>query len=243
MGFLQGFNWFDLVLVLVVLLLGIKGFINGLVREVFGLVGLIGGIIIASRFNTEAGSLISEHIYKFEKSVMADAVGFVALFIGFWLLCLFVGAFIRRLVGLSGLGFVDRVGGFISGGAKVFLILSALLAVLMRMNFIAEVIKPAIGNSTSYTLLLNTGAWVLNLDVNEINKKLNEQLDAVKKEPASKANMQTKDSNNMQEAHILESKIEQNDSVDQGDNTLQDSEQVKDPNAPQNSQNNNENRL
>lgn len=64
MEFLQGFNWFDLVLLLVVLLLGVKGFINGLIREVFGLVGLIGGIIIASRFNIEAGNLISEHIYK-----------------------------------------------------------------------------------------------------------------------------------------------------------------------------------
>lgn len=180
MDFLHGFNWFDLALLLVVLLLGVKGFINGLMREVFGLVGLIGGIIIAARFNTKAGSLISEHIYKFEKSAMADAVGFIALFIGFWLLCIFLGALMRRLVGLSGLGFVDRLGGFIAGGAKVFLILSALLAVLMRMNFIGEVIKPVIGNSTAYTMLLNTGAWVLNLDVNDINKKINEHLDTEK---------------------------------------------------------------
>lgn len=128
---------------------------------------------------------------------MAHTVGFVVLFIGFWLLCLFVGAFIRKLVGLSGLGFVDRLGGFIAGGAKVFLILSALLAVLMRMNFIGEVIKPVIGNSTAYNMLLNTGAWVLNLDVNEINKKLNEHFDTKENseniEPKSEVSEPSKD--------------------------------------------------
>lgn len=176
MEFLQGFNWFDLVLAAIVLLLGIKGFINGLVREVFGLVGLIGGVIVASRFNTVAAELISEHVYKFEKSAMADFIGFLALFIGFWLVCLGLGALVRKLVGLSGLGFVDRIGGFIAGSAKVFLIFAVLLAVLMRINFLGEAIKPVIGNSYAYPLLLKTGAWVLNIDAAKLNEKINEHM-------------------------------------------------------------------
>ena len=45
---------FDVVVVSLVLILGIKGVISGLIKEIFGLVGLIGGIVVASRFAAKA---------------------------------------------------------------------------------------------------------------------------------------------------------------------------------------------
>ena len=42
-------SWFDLVVVALVLVLGIKGLLNGFIKEIFGIIGLIGGVIVASR--------------------------------------------------------------------------------------------------------------------------------------------------------------------------------------------------
>ena len=50
---------FDVVVVSLVLILGIKGVISGLIKEIFGLIGLIGGIVVASRFGVRVGNLIS----------------------------------------------------------------------------------------------------------------------------------------------------------------------------------------
>ena len=57
---------FDVVVVSLVLILGIKGVISGLIKEIFGLIGLIGGIVVASRFGIRVGHLISDNVYKIE---------------------------------------------------------------------------------------------------------------------------------------------------------------------------------
>ena len=57
---------FDVVIVSLVLILGIKGVISGLIKEIFGLIGLIGGIVVASRFGIKVGHLISDNIYKMD---------------------------------------------------------------------------------------------------------------------------------------------------------------------------------
>ena len=38
-------TWFDIIIIALVLMLGIKGILNGLIKEAFGLIGLIGGLI------------------------------------------------------------------------------------------------------------------------------------------------------------------------------------------------------
>ena len=49
--------WIDIAVVAFTLILGIKGIINGLIKELFGLIGLIGGLVIATRFSDVAENL------------------------------------------------------------------------------------------------------------------------------------------------------------------------------------------
>ena len=132
---------FDVVVVSLVLILGIKGVISGLIKEIFGLIGLIGGIVVASRFGARVGTLISDNIYKIEGDSVLFFAGFLATLIVFWVLCLGIGAFLSKLVGLSGLGFLDKLGGFIIGSAKIFLV---------------------------FAVLMDTGKWIMNVDVKGI---------------------------------------------------------------------------
>ena len=48
----------DIVLILLILLLSLKGYFNGLIRELVGFVGLIGGVFVASRAAEPVGQVL-----------------------------------------------------------------------------------------------------------------------------------------------------------------------------------------
>lgn len=167
--------WFDIIVISLTLILGIKGALNGLIKEVFGLIGLIGGLVMASRFSQVAERFINENIYKFENSSLLQFVGFIALWIVFWIVCLMVGKFLSRLIALSGLGFLDKFGGFLAGSGKIFLTFSAVIAVASGTH-INDMIAPYFKGSKVYPVLLNTGKWIINLDVNNIKDEVGDML-------------------------------------------------------------------
>ena len=78
------FTIFDAVVIVLIVGLGFKGLINGLIKEVFGLVGMIGGVFIASRFSTEFGIFFDQNIFKIPNEGAKNLVGFSSLFLLFW---------------------------------------------------------------------------------------------------------------------------------------------------------------
>lgn len=159
--------WIDIAVVALTLILGIKGIINGLIKELFGLIGLIGGLVIATRFSDVVEKFINENIYKFDNSSMLQFVAFVSLWIVFWLICLLIGKFLAKMLALSGLGFLDRLGGFVVGSAKIFLTFAAVLAVASGTG-VNSLIEPYVKDSKIYPVLLSAGKWITNIDVKKI---------------------------------------------------------------------------
>ena len=166
-------TWFDIIIIALVLMLGIKGILNGLIKEAFGLIGLIGGLIIASRFSDLSGEFITKNIYKFENSSFLQFVAFISLWLVFWIVCLLVGKFLSKIVSVSGLGFLDRLGGFVMGSGKIFLTFSAVVAVISGTS-LNNIIAPYFANSKVYPVLIETGKWITNLDVKNIKSELDE---------------------------------------------------------------------
>lgn len=159
--------WIDIAVVALTLILGLKGIINGLIKELFGLIGLIGGLVIATRFSDVAEKFINENIYKFDNSSMLQFVAFVSLWIVFWLICLLIGKFLAKMLALSGLGFLDRLGGFVVGSAKIFLTFAAVLAVASGTG-VNSLIEPYVKDIKIYPVLLSAGKWITNIDVKKI---------------------------------------------------------------------------
>ena len=42
---LEGINWFDAVVIALIVLFGLRGLANGIIKEIFGILGLIGGLM------------------------------------------------------------------------------------------------------------------------------------------------------------------------------------------------------
>ncbi|ASM36547.1 CvpA family protein [Campylobacter sputorum] len=165
-------NWFDAIILGIIILVGIKGAINGLIKEIFGLIGIIGGLIFATRFDG-AQELISTYLYQTDNKQMLSFIAFIASFIVFWLACLIVGNILTKFLRASALGFFDRLGGLVFGCAKVFLIFSVIFVVIANIYVLNSKIEPILRGSVVYETMLECGKWIMNINIDKIKDDFN----------------------------------------------------------------------
>lgn len=156
------FYWFDVIILGFTLLLGLKGILNGLVKEVFGLLGIVGGVFVASKYTDWATSFVQNTFYKIQNESLASFAGFLFLLLVFWVLCLLMGILFSKMIKLSNLSFLDRLGGFLFGGTKVFLVFAILIFCITKINFLNEKLENFAKGSYTLDLLRNTGSYVMN---------------------------------------------------------------------------------
>lgn len=173
---MENISIFDIISLSLIFILGIKGVLNGFIKEVFGLVGIVGGIFIASRFAEDMGILIDKNIYQLESSATLYLVGFIAVLIVFWILSLFIGHLLESLIKMSGLGAVDKLAGFVIGSAKIFLVFSILAVTLSNIEFIKEKANTYMEKSFMYPIFIETGAYIVKMDSKKITSDLKKTL-------------------------------------------------------------------
>ncbi len=173
------FNYFDLIASVIILLLGLKGILNGFFKEIFGLIGIIGGIFVASRIGDEVGQAISDMIFKFENSAAINFTGFLVTLAVFWLFMISIGYIFKKLSLLSGLGIFDRILGFVVGASKFFLIAAVIAHAAYNIKAVKASIDDTMQNSILFPALVSTGAFIMKLDPVEISDDINNTIDKV----------------------------------------------------------------
>ena len=187
------FNYFDLVVAAIILLLGLKGIINGFFKEIFGLIGIIGGIFIASRMGDEVGLYLSDNIFKFDNSSAISFTGFLVTLALFWLGMIFLGAIFKKLSNLSGLGIIDKLLGFVFGSSKFFLIAAVIAHSAYNIQSVKSSIDSALGNSVLFPILVSTGAFIMKMDPIKMSDNINKTVDKATQTITSKVNETVKE--------------------------------------------------
>jgi len=165
------FNYFDVAIGSIVIILGIKGFLNGFIREIFGLAGLVGGVYLASRFAPLAAEFIDINFLHLQNVALLKLIGFLAILITVWLSATILGAVFAKLTSMSGLSFLDRLLGFITGGGKYFIIFSLIVTALSNVTLVKENIHKYVKDSVLYPILVKTGSTVIRIDPATIGLK------------------------------------------------------------------------
>lgn len=161
---MSGINWFDIIILVLSVLLGLKGILNGLIREFCALCGIVGGVLLASRFASKAALIINQ-FYKIDNDTLAVFAGFIVILFGVWLSFLILGTYLVKLTYFSGLGFFDRFGGFIFGAAKIFFIFAILTAAISNVAFLSVNLAPYVQNSKIYPYLIESGNYIMKSQV------------------------------------------------------------------------------
>jgi membrane protein required for colicin V production len=170
-------NYFDIVVFILVLFLGLKGIINGFFKELFGLLGIVGGIFLASRIGDSVGQELSDLIFKFENSAAVGFTGFLVTLLIFWFFMVIVGTIFKKLSSASGLGIFDKVLGFIFSAGKFFLIAAVIAYATYNVKAMKESIDSISKNSFIFPILVETGGFIMKLDHDEISNDINETID------------------------------------------------------------------
>jgi membrane protein required for colicin V production len=170
------YNYFDIIVSVVILFLGLKGIINGFFKELFGLLGIIGGIFIASRVGDDVGEYLSDLIFNFSSHAAVTFTGFLVTLAVIWLFMVVVGMLFKKLSSMSGLGIFDRILGFVFGASKFFLIAAVIAFSVYNIKAMRSTIDSTMKNSFMFPILVETGNFIMKIDPAEISDDVNETI-------------------------------------------------------------------
>lgn len=151
-------NYLDIIIAIILILFAIGGLKNGIIREAFSLVAFLGGIYGALLLSDCVGEWLSE-IINVSKEWMS-VISFIVVFIALALLINWLGRLLSDLIASLNLGFVDKIGGFVFGVAKGFLLVGVLI-MLLDFFGIKDVLKEDVcEKSKLYKSSEKVAAWI-----------------------------------------------------------------------------------
>lgn len=194
-------NWLDNTITIVFTVFVIIGMLRGFVRQVFAILAIGGGIMIATMFFDLIGSLLILNKIVINNSI-ANILGFVLTLIVSYLIIFLIGYVVLKLIGTLNLNWADRIGGGVLGG--IFGIVICILFVSCLTFFYGEK-DPVFKNSvttpylkTAYALLKDSIPKDLDAELQRARKLIQQKglVAASKvKEVVIENNLQDKKSN------------------------------------------------
>ena len=138
-------NYLDIIIAIILLLFGVKGFRKGLIIEVVTLLAFAVGIYGAMHFS----DFTAEHLKEFMEinPKYLNTTAFVLTFILLVILVNIIGRMVTKLIQAMNLGFFNKLGGAVFGMAKGVLLCSIMVMVLNNFQLLG-VVKPEIGRAS-----------------------------------------------------------------------------------------------
>ena len=120
-------NLLDLGIIIILFLVGLRGYYRGLLQEISVVVGLIVGLIFAAHYYLRLARLISQWIHT---PLYSQIISFlIILVLAYWLIRL-AGNLLHRCLSFIYLGSLDRLFGGVFGVLKGAVLLGFLLAII-----------------------------------------------------------------------------------------------------------------
>lgn len=134
-------NYLDIIIAIILLLFGVKGFRKGLIIEVVTLLAFAVGIYGAMHFS----DFTAEHLKEFMEinPKYLNTTAFVLTFILLVILVNIIGRMVTKLIQAMNLGFFNKLGGAVFGMAKGVLLCSIMVMVLNNFLLIG-IVKPEV---------------------------------------------------------------------------------------------------
>ncbi|MEF3191208.1 MAG: CvpA family protein [Campylobacterales bacterium] len=177
----------DLIVVSITVFLGLKGIFNGFSKELFGLIGLVGGVFLASRLAHGVGETVNVFL-GFENPKTIALIGFALTLALFWVGSLAAGSFLGTLLEKSGLAVYDKLLGFLFAAGKIFFSFAIIAYALSNVTFISKAMHKFTDNSLIYPILVAVGGTIVKIDPSILTKE--SDLNVTVGDEAMKAHLQ-----------------------------------------------------
>ncbi len=117
-------NWLDILIIVVLVISAFSGLINGLVKTLFSLAGLIVGLLLAGHFYAS----LADHLGFISSENAARIVAFLIIFFAVLAVATLLGWLFTKLISALLLGWLNRILGAAAGVVMGAITIGALLA-------------------------------------------------------------------------------------------------------------------
>jgi membrane protein required for colicin V production len=121
-------NWLDIVIIIALIIPILAGLMLGFIKTVLSLTGMIVGVILASNFYDELAGILP----FVSNPNIANIAAFIIILVVVILLAIVAAILLRAILRAMALGWVDRVGGAVLGFVTGAILISAILASIVK---------------------------------------------------------------------------------------------------------------
>ena len=130
-------NYIDVALIVVIVVIGFRGFASGFVAEFCSLAGILLGVFLASIFAHSVGNGL-KGVYDFGSDTIHVTLGFVIVLLVCWAFFVLIGVLLAKKIEFLRLEFINKGLGFVLACVKVFFIFSFIAYAVSQITFIKE---------------------------------------------------------------------------------------------------------
>jgi membrane protein required for colicin V production len=177
----------DVFVLGIMIFFGIKSIPNGFIRELFGFIGIVFGAVLASSYNSEVAIKLIE-VTHINNAIFMSSLAFLLVFLIFWLTIFLLSLIASKMINLSGMGIFDKLFGSIVGALKIFLFLSIVVYMLLKVEFIKEKSDTLTEHTLSFPILFTVGTFLMNTDSDNISEDTTSVIDNVTQIVKEKSN-------------------------------------------------------
>lgn len=142
-------NWFDIIILILLLIALINGYRKGLVMQLAGLIT----IILSAVFGGRVAQMILPELQNFFPDLspnIATFISYVIAFVGIGLVISFVAKLVQGLFKAVNLNFINRVLGSVIALSSTMIILSLIVNLILMVDSREQIIKPNIKESSYF---------------------------------------------------------------------------------------------
>jgi len=117
-------NWLDILIIVILVISAFSGLVNGLVKTLFSLAGLIVGLLLAGHFYVS----LADHLGFISSENAARIAAFLIIFFAVLAVATVLGWLFTKLISALLLGWLNRILGAVAGVVMGAITIGALLA-------------------------------------------------------------------------------------------------------------------
>lgn len=156
-------GFIDIVLIVVIVAIGLRGFYNGLINELSGILGIVLGIFFGSRFAGSMGDWFTQSVHNFNSHSVANLIGFVIILVVIWGFFLIAGLIVSKIIKVSNFVIVDKILGFVFSSCKIFLVVGFIFYGISRPDFMKSFNVHMYENSKIYRIMESISSLIIKL--------------------------------------------------------------------------------
>lgn len=150
-------NFLDLIILIPIAYFAYRGFVNGFIKEVVGIIGIVLAVYITFEYMGTLSGIVAPYV---ENRDRATVVTGLVMFLGIVILVQLTGVLLQKFFEAIKLGIVNQLAGLLFGALKSAIVISAVLLLLAGIGIPSE---EAASNSASYPVVIPVAPIVFDM--------------------------------------------------------------------------------